>query len=89
MVILTFILSIVSSIHHQYLASRDKHLLNTRPQPPACSIDRVVVIVPAGREAYCAEEIVAVEGFRKVAHYEAVGNKFDRWLDIVHMQKAI
>jgi 2-C-methyl-D-erythritol 4-phosphate cytidylyltransferase len=31
-------------------------------------IDRVVVIVPPGREAYCAEEIVAVEGFRKIAH---------------------
>ena len=28
-------------------------------------------------------------GFRKVAHYEAVGFKFDRWLDIVHMQRAI
>ena len=28
-------------------------------------------------------------GFRKVAHYEAVGYKFDRWLDIVHMQKAL
>lgn len=28
-------------------------------------------------------------GFRRVAHYEAVGFKFDRWLDIVHMQKAI
>ena len=28
-------------------------------------------------------------GFRKIAHYEAVGYKFDRWLDIVHMQKAI
>jgi 2-C-methyl-D-erythritol 4-phosphate cytidylyltransferase len=35
------------------------------------SIDRVVVIVPAGREAYCAEEIVAVEGLRKVAHIVA------------------
>jgi phosphinothricin acetyltransferase len=28
-------------------------------------------------------------GFRQVAYYEAVGFKFDRWLDIVHMQKAI
>ena len=28
-------------------------------------------------------------GFRKVAHYEAVGFKFDRWLDIVHMQRAL
>jgi phosphinothricin acetyltransferase len=28
-------------------------------------------------------------GFRKVAHYEAIGFKFDRWLDIVHMQRAL
>jgi L-amino acid N-acyltransferase YncA len=28
-------------------------------------------------------------GFRKVGHYDAVGFKFDRWLDIVHMQKAL
>jgi 2-C-methyl-D-erythritol 4-phosphate cytidylyltransferase len=34
-------------------------------------IDRIVVIVPPGREVYCAEEIVAVEGFRKVAHIVA------------------
>jgi 2-C-methyl-D-erythritol 4-phosphate cytidylyltransferase len=33
----------------------------------APGVDRVVVIVPPGREAYCAEEIVAVEGFRKVS----------------------
>jgi L-amino acid N-acyltransferase YncA len=28
-------------------------------------------------------------GFRYVGLYEAVGYKFDRWLDIVHMQKAL
>ena len=28
-------------------------------------------------------------GFRHVGRYEAVGFKFDRWLDIVHMQKAL
>lgn len=28
-------------------------------------------------------------GFRTVGQYEAVGFKFDRWLDIVHMQKAL
>src|SRR5690606_12596120 len=28
-------------------------------------------------------------GFRVVGQYEAVGFKFDRWLDIVHMQKAL
>jgi 2-C-methyl-D-erythritol 4-phosphate cytidylyltransferase len=34
-------------------------------------IDRVVVIVPPGRETYCAEEIVAVESFRKVTRIVA------------------
>lgn len=28
-------------------------------------------------------------GFREVGRYEAVGFKFDRWLDIVHMQRAL
>ena len=28
-------------------------------------------------------------GFRHVGRYEAVGYKFDRWLDIVHLQKAL
>ena len=28
-------------------------------------------------------------GFREVGRYEAVGFKFERWLDIVHMQKAL
>ena len=28
-------------------------------------------------------------GFRIVGRYEAVGFKFERWLDIVHMQKAL
>ena len=28
-------------------------------------------------------------GFRIVGSYQAVGFKFDRWLDIVHMQKAL
>ena len=28
-------------------------------------------------------------GFRQVGRYEAVGYKFDRWLDVVHMQRAL
>ena len=28
-------------------------------------------------------------GFATVGRYEAVGFKFDRWLDVVHMQKAL
>lgn len=28
-------------------------------------------------------------GFRMIGRYEALGFKFDRWLDIVHMQRAL
>ncbi|MNW20627.1 N-acyltransferase YncA [compost metagenome] len=28
-------------------------------------------------------------GFRHIGRHEALGFKFDRWLDIVHMQKAL
>jgi phosphinothricin acetyltransferase len=37
----------------------------------------------AGRRAY------EKAGFRHVGRYDAVGYKFDRWLDIVHMQRAL
>jgi 2-C-methyl-D-erythritol 4-phosphate cytidylyltransferase len=30
-------------------------------------IDRIVVIVPAGRETFCSQEIIEAEGFQKVA----------------------
>lgn len=29
------------------------------------------------------------QGFRMIGKYEALGYKFERWLDIVHMQKAL
>lgn len=28
-------------------------------------------------------------GFRETARHEAIGYKFDRWLDVVHLQKAL
>ena len=28
-------------------------------------------------------------GFRMIGRYEALGYKFDRWLDIVHLQRAV
>lgn len=31
----------------------------------------------------------AKHGFRMIGTYEALGYKFDRWLDIVHMQRAL
>jgi 2-C-methyl-D-erythritol 4-phosphate cytidylyltransferase len=35
------------------------------------TIDRIVVIVPSGREAFCYREIVVPEGIRKVTHVVA------------------
>ena len=29
------------------------------------------------------------EGYKKVAHMEEVGKKFDRWYDLIWMQKKI
>ena len=31
----------------------------------------------------------AKHGFRMIGTYESLGYKFDRWLDIVHMQRAL
>ena len=31
----------------------------------------------------------ARHGFRMIGRYESVGYKFDRWLDVVHMQRAL
>jgi 2-C-methyl-D-erythritol 4-phosphate cytidylyltransferase len=35
------------------------------------TIDRIVVIVPSGREAFCYQEIIVPEGIRKVTHVVA------------------
>jgi 2-C-methyl-D-erythritol 4-phosphate cytidylyltransferase len=42
------------------------------------AINRIVVIVPAGREAFCYQEIVAPEGMRKVTHIVAGGETRQR-----------
>jgi 2-C-methyl-D-erythritol 4-phosphate cytidylyltransferase len=42
------------------------------------AIDRIVVIVPAGREAFCYEEIVAPAGWRKVTDIVAGGETRQR-----------
>ena len=45
----------------------------------------------AGITADTANSIALHEkfGFRRVGYYDAVGFKFDRWHDIVHLQKAL
>jgi len=42
------------------------------------TIDRIVVIVPAGRETFCQQEIVASGGLRKVTHIVAGGETRQR-----------
>jgi phosphinothricin acetyltransferase len=46
----------------------------------------IAVITAEGRDSIRLHEKL---GFREVGRHEAVGFKFERWLDIVHMQKAL
>ena len=46
----------------------------------------IAVITAESTGSICLHEKF---GFREVGRYQAVGFKFDRWLDIVHMQKAL
>jgi 2-C-methyl-D-erythritol 4-phosphate cytidylyltransferase len=61
------------AIEKQFLRLGGKPLLAyTLAQFEAMStIDRIVVIVPSGRETFCNQEIVASEGLRKVTHIVA------------------
>jgi 2-C-methyl-D-erythritol 4-phosphate cytidylyltransferase len=58
------------NVEKQFLQLRGKPLLAyTLAQFEATpDIDRIVVIVPQGRETFCYQEIVEPEGFRKVTH---------------------
>jgi 2-C-methyl-D-erythritol 4-phosphate cytidylyltransferase len=60
-------------IEKQFLQLRGKLLLaHTLAQFEITpDIDRIVVIVPEGREAFCYQEIVEPEGLRKVTHIVA------------------
>lgn len=48
---------------------------------------QMIAVITA--ESAASIKLHAHLGFREVGRYEAVGFKFDRWLDIVHMQKAL
>jgi 2-C-methyl-D-erythritol 4-phosphate cytidylyltransferase len=63
-------------IEKQFLLLGGKPLLaHTLGQFEATpDIDRIVVIVPQGRETFCYQEIVEVEGLRKVTHIVAGAN---------------
>ena len=48
---------------------------------------QMLAVITAEREN--SIRLHAKHGFRMIGTYEALGYKFDRWLDIVHMQRAL
>lgn len=56
-------------------------------QSRACGFKQMIAVITAERAN--SVRLHEKAGFRQVGRYDAVGYKFDRWLDIVHMQKAL
>jgi L-amino acid N-acyltransferase YncA len=50
-------------------------------------LKQMLAVITAEREN--SVRLHAKHGFRMIGRYEALGFKFDRWLDIVHMQRAL
>jgi L-amino acid N-acyltransferase YncA len=50
-------------------------------------LKQMLAVITAEREN--SIRLHARHGFRFIGRYEALGYKFDRWLDIVHMQRAL
>jgi L-amino acid N-acyltransferase YncA len=50
-------------------------------------LKQMLAVITAEREN--SIRLHAKHGFRMIGTYEALGFKFDRWLDIVHMQRAL
>lgn len=56
-------------------------------QSRAHGFKQMIAVITAGTQTSIA--LHERFGFRQTGYYEALGLKFDRWLDIVHMQKAL
>ena len=50
-------------------------------------LKQMLAVITAEREN--SIRLHAKQGFRMIGRYEALGYKFDRWLDIVHLQRAL
>jgi len=48
---------------------------------------QMLAVITAEREN--SIRLHAKHGFRMIGRHEALGYKFDRWLDVVHMQRAL
>ena len=53
----------------------------------ACGFRQMLAIISAEREN--SIRLHERHGFRLVGRYQSLGYKFDRWLDIVHLQRAL
>ncbi len=53
----------------------------------AAGLRQMIAVITAEREN--SIRLHARHGFRMVGRYESLGFKFDRWLDVVHMQRAL
>ena len=56
-------------------------------QSQAFGFKQMLAVITAGTENSIA--LHKKFGFRHIGQYEGLGLKFDRWLDIVHMQKGL
>jgi len=50
-------------------------------------LKQMLAVITAEREN--SVRLHARQGFRLIGRYEALGYKFDRWLDVIHMQRAL
>lgn len=56
---------------------------------PARAMGKHVMIAGIDAQNDASLKLHARLGFKKVAHFEQVGRKFDRWLDLVFMQRML
>lgn len=56
-------------------------------QSAAAGFTQMIAVITAERAN--SVRLHEKAGFHHVGRYDAVGFKFDRWLDIIHMQKAL
>jgi L-amino acid N-acyltransferase YncA len=72
------------AVGHGYGATMLTRLLGASA---AVGLKQMIAVITAEREN--SIRLHARQGFREVGRYESVGFKFGRWLDIVHMQRAL
>lgn len=57
--------------------------------PRACALDKHVLIAGIDADNASSLRLHRRLGFEQVAHFREVGRKFDRWLDLVFMQRFL